>query len=86
VKGYRLIELSLDRIIIEQSVKFEKSVSHAPQQLHVGTFIIPHVRDDEHAHVEYSSEKSSNLEDLDDLDSDSVQSNHLDVVVAAEPE
>jgi hypothetical protein len=50
VKGYRLINLSSDWIIIELSVQFEESVLHAPQQPHVDTFILPHVQDDEHAH------------------------------------
>jgi hypothetical protein len=31
VKGYRLIDLSSDWIIIEHSVKFKESVSHVPQ-------------------------------------------------------
>jgi hypothetical protein len=31
VKGYRLIDISLDRLIIERSVQFEESVSHVPQ-------------------------------------------------------
>jgi hypothetical protein len=88
VKGYRHIDLSSDRLIIERSVQFEESVSHAPQQPHEDTFTLPPVRDDEHAHVDSSSNESSDLEDLDDLDSDSVQSNaeseHPDVV--AEPE
>jgi hypothetical protein len=30
VKGYRLIDISLDQTIIERSVQFEESVSHAP--------------------------------------------------------
>jgi hypothetical protein len=50
VKGYSLIDLSSDRLIIEQSVQFEESVSHVPQQSHADTFILPPVRDDEHAH------------------------------------
>jgi hypothetical protein len=32
VKGYRLIDLSSDRLIIERSVQFNESVSHVPQQ------------------------------------------------------
>ena len=31
VKGYRLIDLSSDQLIIEHSVQFKESVSHAPQ-------------------------------------------------------
>jgi hypothetical protein len=43
VKGYRLIDLSSDRLIIERNVQFEESVSHAPQQPHADTFILPPV-------------------------------------------
>jgi hypothetical protein len=58
VKGYRLIDISLDRIVIERSVQFKESVSHVPQQLHVNTFILPPVRDDEHAHDDSSLDES----------------------------
>jgi hypothetical protein len=75
VKGYRLIDISLDWFIIERSVPFKESVSHAPHQPHADTFILPPVRDDEHAHVVSSSDESSDLEDSDDSDSDSVHSN-----------
>ena len=68
VKGYLLIDLSLDQLIIEHSVQFEESVSHVPQQPHVGTFVLPPIRDDEHAHAD------SSLEESDDSDSESVQS------------
>jgi hypothetical protein len=43
VKGYRLIDLSSDRLIIEHSVQFEESVSHVPQQSHADTFTLPPV-------------------------------------------
>jgi hypothetical protein len=43
VKGYRLIDLSLNRIIIEHSFQFEESVSHVPQQSHADTFTLPPV-------------------------------------------
>jgi hypothetical protein len=43
VKGYRLIDLSLDQLIIECSVQFEESVSHVPWQLHADTFTLPPV-------------------------------------------
>jgi hypothetical protein len=79
VKGYRLIDLSSDRLIIDQSVQFEESVSHVPQQPHVDTFVLPPVRADEHAHVDSSSDESFDSKDLDDLDTESV---HVD----AEPE
>jgi hypothetical protein len=43
VKGYRLIDISLDRLIIERSFQFEEIFSHAPQQPHADTFILPPV-------------------------------------------
>jgi hypothetical protein len=58
VKGYRLIDHFLDWLIIEQSVQFEESVSHVPQQSHEDTFFLPPLRDDEHAHAESSSDES----------------------------
>jgi hypothetical protein len=73
VKGYRLIVLSSDQFIIEQSVQFEESVLHVPQHLHANTFVLPLVIDDGHAHVNSSSDESTDLEDLDDTDTDLVQ-------------
>jgi hypothetical protein len=58
VKGYQLIDLSLDRLIIERSVQFEESVSHVPQQPHADTFTLPPIRDDENAHADSSSDES----------------------------
>jgi hypothetical protein len=58
VKGYRLIDPSMDQLIIERSVQFEESILHAPQELHEYTFVLPHVRDDEHAHGDSSSDES----------------------------
>jgi hypothetical protein len=85
VKGYRLVDISSDRLIIKRSVQFEESVSHVPQQPHANTFILPLVRDDEHAHVESYSDESYNSEDSDDPDTESLQSNaeskHLDLDV-----
>jgi hypothetical protein len=56
--------------------------------LHADTFTLPPIRDDEHAHVDSSSDESSDSEELDDLDSESVHSNaeleHPDAVT--EPE
>jgi hypothetical protein len=63
VKGYRLIDISLDRLIIERSVQFEESVLHVPQQLYAYNFVLPPIIDDEHAHANSSSNESSNLED-----------------------
>jgi hypothetical protein len=88
VKGYRLIDISSDRLIIECSVQFKESVSHVPQQSHADTFTLPLVQDDEHAHADSSSAESSDSEDSDDSHSDSLQSDaeseHPDAV--AEPE
>lgn len=47
VKGYRLLISSTDKLIIEQSVKFEEILSHAPQLLHTNTFYLPNVRDND---------------------------------------
>jgi hypothetical protein len=52
---------------------------HAPQDPHADTFILPPIRDDEHAHADSSLEESSDSEDSNDSDSESVQSD-------AEPE
>jgi hypothetical protein len=88
VKGYRIIDISLDHPIIEHSFQFEESVSQAPQQPHVDTFIIPPVQDDEHAHVDSSSYESSDLEESDDSNIESIQldaeSKHPNAI--AEPE
>jgi hypothetical protein len=54
VKGYRLIDISSDRLIIEHSVQFKESVSHVPQQSHADNFTLPPVQDDEHVHVDSS--------------------------------
>jgi hypothetical protein len=43
VKGYRIIDLSSDRLMIEQSVQIKESLSHVPQQSHAETFIPPPV-------------------------------------------
>jgi hypothetical protein len=85
VKGYILIDISLNHLIIERSVQFEESVSHVPQQLHVDTFILSPIRDDEHgAHVDSSSNEISDSLDSYDSDTYSVQSEHPDVVVELE--
>jgi hypothetical protein len=68
VKGYRLIDPSKDCLIIECSVQFKEITSHAPQEPHAENFVLPLVRDDEHAHVKSSSDESYDLEDSFDLD------------------
>jgi hypothetical protein len=70
LKGYHLIDLSSDRLIIEHSVQFKESVSHVPQQPHADTFTPPPVGDYEHAHANSSSYESSDSEDSKDSDSD----------------
>jgi len=40
----------MDKLIIERSVKFEESLSHAPQSTHANTFYLPHVQDDDSVH------------------------------------
>jgi hypothetical protein len=61
VKGYHLIDISSDRIIIERSVQFEESVLHIPQHPHVDTFTLPLVLDVENAHAKSSSNDISDL-------------------------
>jgi hypothetical protein len=59
VKGYRLIDPSLNQLIIEWTSQFKESVSHVPQHLHENTFVLPPNRDDENAHDDsYLDEKS----------------------------
>jgi hypothetical protein len=43
VKGYWLIDISSNCLIIEHSVQFEESVLHVPQQPHADTFTLPPV-------------------------------------------
>jgi hypothetical protein len=75
VKGYRLIDPSTDQLIIERSVQFEESLSHAPHEPHAGTFVLPPVRDDESAHSNSTSDLSSDTEseDSEHADAQSVQ-------------
>jgi hypothetical protein len=72
VKAYRLIDPSMEWLIIERSVQLEEIISHAPWELHEDTFFLPPVRDDENAHVDSSSDEISNSEDSIDSDTESV--------------
>jgi hypothetical protein len=74
LKGYRLIDISSDQLIIGSSVQFKESVLHVPQQPHVDTFVLPPIRDDEHAHANSFSDESSDSEDSYDPDIESIQS------------
>jgi hypothetical protein len=66
-----------------------ESISCVPQQLHVDTFVLPPVRDDENAHADSSSDESSHSEDSDDPDIESVQSDadslHADAELESRP-
>jgi hypothetical protein len=65
VKGYRLIDPSTNQLIIECNFQFKESISHAPQDPHAYAFVLPPIRDDEHAHADSSSDESSDSYDLD---------------------
>jgi hypothetical protein len=70
VKGYRLIDLSIDQLIIEHSVQFEESLSHAPHEPHASTFVLPLVQDDESAPSDSTSDLSSDTESEDSKHAD----------------
>jgi hypothetical protein len=74
VKGYRLIDISLNQLIIKHSLQFEESVSHVPQQPHADTFVLPPIKDDERAHTNSSSDEIYDSEDSDDPYTELVQS------------
>ena len=59
VKGYRLIDLSTDKLFIERSVQFEKIPLHAPLESHAENFVplpTPHIRGDESTHSDHDSD------------------------------
>jgi hypothetical protein len=73
VKGYRLINPSTNRIIIERSVQFEETPLHAPSEPHVDTFVpllAPDISYDESTHLDHDSYLSSeyDLEDDEHVD------------------
>jgi hypothetical protein len=45
VKGYRLIDTSINQLTIEHSVQFEESPLHAPPLQHANTLVLPSVPD-----------------------------------------
>jgi hypothetical protein len=45
VKGYRLIDPSIDRLIIEHTIQFEESPLHAPPVHHAEILVLPSVPD-----------------------------------------
>jgi hypothetical protein len=62
VKGYRLLDPSTDRLIIEHNVQFEETPLHAPLEPHADTFVplpAPDISDDESTHSDHGSYMSS---------------------------
>jgi hypothetical protein len=58
VKGYRLLDPSTDRLIIEHNVQFEETPLHAPLEPHAETFVplpAPDISDDESTHSDHGS-------------------------------
>jgi len=77
VKGYRLIDPSTDRLIIERSVQFEKSPLHAPPLKHVETLVlpsVPNIRDDDST-LSYATYSDTNSKDSVHADEKVVQPN-----------
>jgi hypothetical protein len=70
VKGYKIIDPSTNQLIIERNVQFEKSFSHAPHEPHVGTFVLPPVRDDDSTHLDSTSYMSFDIESEDSKHAD----------------
>jgi hypothetical protein len=69
VKGYRLLDPSTDRLIIECSVQFEETPLHAPLEPHAETFVplpAPDISDDESTHSDHGSDLSSESDSEDD--------------------
>ena len=75
MKGYRLLIPSTDKLIIERSVKFEESLSHAPQVPHAGTFYLPHVRDDDSVHSDADTDHADAEEEHADAKTESSDTN-----------
>eukprot|EP00253_Pinus_taeda_P004047 PITA_04047 len=75
VKGYRLLISFTDKLIIERSVKFEKSLSHAPQLPHANTFYLPHVRDDDSVHSDADTERADTVVEHVDAEPESSNTN-----------
>eukprot|EP00253_Pinus_taeda_P001912 PITA_01912 len=74
-EGYRLFIPSTDKLIIEQSVKFEESLSHAPQLPHADTFYRPHVRDDDLVHLDAETDHADAEEEHADAEIESSDTN-----------
>jgi hypothetical protein len=62
VKGYKLLNLSTNMLIIEHNVQFEESSLHAPLEPHAKTSVplpAPNINDDETNHSDHGSDLSS---------------------------
>jgi hypothetical protein len=62
VKGYRFIDPSIDKLIIERRVHFEESPLHAPLEPHAETSVpppAPNVRDGESTYSNHDLDLSS---------------------------
>jgi hypothetical protein len=73
VKGYRLLDPSTDRLIIECSVQFEETPLHAPLEPHAETSVplpAPDISDDESTHSDHGSNLSSESDLEDDEHAD----------------
>ena len=69
VKGYRLIDPSINKLFIEQSFQFEESPVHASLEPHVETYVPlppPCISDDESSHSENGLELSFESDSEDD--------------------
>jgi hypothetical protein len=72
VKGYKLIDPSTDRLIIERSVQFEEIPLHATSVQHVEILVlssVPDIRDDvsTHSYATYSYTDSKDYVHADEL-------------------
>jgi len=62
VKGYMLLDPSIDRIINERNVQFEETPLHAPLEPHANTcvpLLAPDINDDDSTHSDLGSDLSS---------------------------
>ena len=75
MKGYWLLISSTDKLIIERSVKFEESLSHASQLLHTDTFYLPHVRDDDSVHSDSDTDHADAKQEHADENTESSDTN-----------
>jgi hypothetical protein len=68
VKGYRLLDPSIDHLVIKLNVNFEESPSHAPHEPHAEAFVLPAIVDDESTHSDHTIYLSFNTYSKDSYD------------------